>query len=161
MEIEKKNAQLTIQDLNNEQQKAVLHTDGPLLVIAGAGSGKTRVITNRIAHMILNNNISAMAIIALTFTNKAAQEMKERIQTSLGEHYQLPFIGTFHSYCLYLLRRHKEFLPFENFSIFDEDDKHALLTQLLKKSPLYKRQTAQQLSYLISKLKNQTLKLRK
>ena len=157
METEKKISTLHIQDLNTEQQKAVLHTEGPLLVIAGAGSGKTRVITNRIAHIMCNHNVPASSIIALTFTNKAAQEMKERIRKSLGQDYRLPFIGTFHSYCLYLLRIHKELLPFENFSIFDEDDKNALLTQLIKKSPLYKRQTAQQLSYLISKLKNQTL----
>ncbi len=145
------------QNLNSEQQKAVLHTQGPLLVIAGAGSGKTRVITNRISHMILNNYVNPKTIIALTFTNKAAQEMKERIQHTLNTNHSLPFIGTFHSYCLYLLRVHKELLPFNNFSIFDEDDKHSLLTRLLKNSPLYKKQTAQQLSYLISKLKNQTL----
>ncbi len=157
METHKENSTLHIQDLNTEQQQAVLHTQGPLLVIAGAGSGKTRVITNRITHMIVNNGVYPKNIIALTFTNKAAQEMKERIRASLGHDHSLPFIGTFHSYCLYLLRIHKELLPFENFSIFDEDDKNALLTQLLKKSPLYKRQTAQQLSYLISKLKNQTL----
>jgi DNA helicase-2/ATP-dependent DNA helicase PcrA len=157
MEKQKEVTTIQIQNLNPEQQKAVLHTQGPLLVIAGAGSGKTRVITNRITHMICTNNVHPMQIIALTFTNKAAQEMKERIKLSLGEGSKLPFIGTFHSYCLYLLRVHKEFLPFENFSIFDEDDKHTLLTQLLKKSPLYKRQTAQQISYLISKLKNQTL----
>ena len=85
-------------ELNDIQQQAVTHQSGSLLVIAGAGSGKTRVITARIAHMILNEQVPSQSIVALTFTNKAAKEMRERIIHFLGgTHYGIPFIGTFHS----------------------------------------------------------------
>src|SRR3990167_1929828 len=99
--------------LNPAQQQAVTTTDGVLLVIAGAGSGKTRVITARIANLILNAQVKPTSILALTFTNKAAQEMQERVahflaqaqpDTALNER---PFVGTFHAYCLQLLKRHR------------------------------------------------------
>lgn len=142
-------------ELNTEQKKAVLHDTGSLLVIAGAGSGKTRVITSRITNLLLEKKIHPAQLIALTFTNKAAQEMKERIVTFLGTDQKTPFIGTFHSYCLYLLKTNRHILPFDTFSILDEDDKKALFTKLVKQSPLYKKVTPQSISYQVSKLKNQ------
>ena len=90
--------------LNPEQQQAVLFSSGPLLIIAGAGSGKTRVITSRIANLILNGGATPSSIVALTFTNKAAQEMSNRITRFLGKIPETPFIGTFHSYCVRFLK---------------------------------------------------------
>ena len=142
-------------DLNSEQRKAVNHKSGPLLVIAGAGSGKTRVITSRITQLLLEENLHPSELVALTFTNKAANEMKERIVKFVGKRTGIPFIGTFHSYCLYLLKTNTHLLPFDTFSILDEDDKRSILNKLLKKSTLYKQNTAQQLAYQISKIKNQ------
>src|ERR1700733_4979714 len=118
--------------LNKPQQEAVLQKDGALLVIAGAGSGKTRVITSRITNLILHENVEPRSIVALTFTNKAAGEMKERIVRTLGTHYRLPFIGTFHSYCLLLLRSNPHLLPFTQFSILDSDDQSQLLKKIIK-----------------------------
>lgn len=120
-------------NLNPEQKKAVSQKDGPLLVIAGAGSGKTRVITSRIINLMLNEQVPPHAIIALTFTNKAALEMKERIVHFLGATAPKPFIGTFHSYCLYLMRTHLHYMPFTNFTIMDGDDQQQLLQSLIKK----------------------------
>lgn len=142
-------------DLNPEQQKAVQHKNGPLLVIAGAGSGKTRVITARITQLLLEEDLHPAQLIALTFTNKAANEMKERIIKFVGKKSGIPFIGTFHSYCLYLLKTNTHLLPFDTFSILDEDDKRSILNKLLKQSTLHKQNTAQQLAYQISKIKNQ------
>lgn len=144
------------QELNENQQAAVTHAQGPLLVIAVAGSGKTRIITARIAYLLQEKHVLPSEIIALTFTNKAAAEMRERIIKFTGSHRHLPFIGTFHSYCLYLLKKNRHLLPFDTFSILDEDDKRSLLQALLKKSPLYKKYTPQQFSYQISLFKNQT-----
>jgi len=141
--------------LNGEQKEAVLHKNGSVLVIAGAGSGKTRLITTRICYQLLELKIEPMHIVALTFTNKAAQEMRERVIDFTADKSIVPFIGTFHSYCLQLLKRHANLLPFDSFSIIDEDDKRALLTKLLKQSPLHKKLTAQALSHHISRVKNQ------
>lgn len=140
--------------LNSEQQKAVAHKDGAILVIAGAGSGKTRVITARIAQLILNENIPGTEIVALTFTNKAAQEMKERITHFLGSSLKLPFIGTFHSYCLQLLKRNQELLDAPFFSILDEDDQHKILNGIIQRHGLQKQATAKNISYQISHIKN-------
>ena len=141
--------------LNAEQKEAVLHKNGCILVIAGAGSGKTRLIISRIVYLMIEGNAQASQIVALTFTNKAAQEMKERVINFTNTKNQTPFIGTFHGYCLYLLRLHHNLLPFGTFSIIDEDDKKALLTKILKKSPLHKKLTPQTLSHQISRVKNQ------
>jgi len=140
--------------LNTEQQKAVQQTCGPLLVTAGAGSGKTRVITARIAHLILNEGVSPHAIIALTFTNKAAKEMQERITQFLGNRYELPFIGTFHSYCLRILKENPDLLTYPFFSILDSDDQQKLLTGIINRNALQKGVTAKNLSYQISSIKN-------
>ena len=110
------------QQLNAEQQKAVTLVRGPILVIAGAGSGKTRVITTRIAQLMLEGKVHPSAIVALTFTNKAALEMRERISHFLGTEQTLPFIGTFHAYCVRLLRQNQELLDNPFFSILDETD---------------------------------------
>lgn len=142
-------------NLNDSQKAAVTHDKGPLLVIAVAGSGKTRIITARIAYLLQERHVLPSEIIALTFTNKAAAEMKERIINFTGSSRHLPFIGTFHSYCLYLLKRNRHLLPYDTFSIIDEDDKRSMLQALLKKSPLYKKYTPQQFSYQISLFKNQ------
>lgn len=143
--------------LNPEQQAAVEHIKGSMVVIAGAGSGKTRVITSRIIKLIKDEQAHPATIIALTFTNKAAKEMRERIAAALEDKSQVPFIGTFHSYCLYYLKRHAQYLPFSPFSIFDEDDKRALISRLLKNSPLYKKYTPQALAHQISHAKNQLI----
>lgn len=140
--------------LNNEQRAAVLNTNGPTLVIAGAGSGKTRVITARIAHLILEHNVPGSAIVALTFTNKAAREMKERVHTFIGNRESLPFIGTFHAYCLALLRKNGHLLatPFE--TILDEDDREKLISTIMKRANLPKEFTARSVGFMISQAKN-------
>ena len=139
--------------LNQEQQHAVAQKKGSLLIIAGAGSGKTRVITSRIINLILNERVPPHAIIALTFTNKAASEMKERITAQLGGGPK-PFIGTFHSYCLYLLRKHPQLAPHDPFSIIDADDQQSMLQKLIKQIHAEKKITAKTLSYQISLKKN-------
>lgn len=139
--------------LNAAQQKAVTHIKGPLLVIAGAGSGKTRVITARIAHLLLNQQIADDCILALTFTNKAAHEMKERVQHFIPAPINT-FIGTFHSYCLQFLKRHNSYLSMPSFSILDTDDQYTLLTSIIKRAGLEKRISAKGLAYQISVYKN-------
>lgn len=140
--------------LNSEQQKAVSQKEGAILVIAGAGSGKTRVITARIAHLILNQNVAPESIIALTFTNKAAKEMQERITHFLGNNKHIPFIGTFHSYCLRLLKANQDKLDTPFFSILDDDDQHKILHGIITRNGLQKEFTAKNLAYQISHIKN-------
>jgi len=144
--------------LNPAQREAVIHQQGSLLIVAGAGSGKTRVITARIAHLLLNHKALPSSIIALTFTNKAALEMKERIQHFLDQQQQeLPFVGTFHSFCLRILKKNSELLENPFFSILDEDDQQKILQGIITKGGLTKKITAKQLAYQISHIKNQSI----
>lgn len=147
------------QNLNTEQRKAVLHSTGPLLVVAGAGSGKTRVITARIAHLVLSGQAQAHSIVALTFTNKAAQEMQHRIRKFLENSalVELPFIGTFHSFCLRFLKSHADKLPTPFASILDEDDQQKILNNIIKRNGLTKKISPKQLAYKISLVKNQSI----
>lgn len=115
------------------QVEAVTHTEGPLLILAGAGSGKTRVLTNRIAHLIMDKNAAPWSILAITFTNKAAKEMKERVCRLVGQAGESMWISTFHSMCVRMLRRDIERLGFgSNFVIFDSSDQQALVKECLK-----------------------------
>ena len=109
--------------LNEPQQEAVLHINGPLMIIAGAGSGKTKVLTTRIAHLMANG-VDAFNILALTFTNKAAKEMKERVERILGNNEARNlYIGTFHSVFARILRAEAHRLGYpNNFTIYDTDD---------------------------------------
>ena len=141
--------------LNPEQEKAVTHQAGPILVVAGAGSGKTRVITARIVNLIVNLGQPTNSILALTFTNKAAHEMKERIAKLLGGEYPLPFVGTFHSYCLQLLKKNSYLVDMPYFSILDEDDQKKIINGILKRTNLDKQFSARQVCYQISLAKNQ------
>ena len=125
-------------------------------MVAGAGSGKTRVITARIANLLINENVAPHALVALTFTNKAAKEMQERITQFLGKGTILPFIGTFHSYCVNLLKRNQELLDIPFFSIIDEDDKQKLISGIIQRSGMQKQVTAKQLAYQVSQIKNKT-----
>ncbi len=143
--------------LNDAQHQAVTHGNGSLLIVAGAGSGKTRVITARITHLMLNQNALPSSIVALTFTNKAALEMKERIEKFLARKQDLPFVGTFHSFCLRLLKQNSELLDNPFFSILDEDDQHKIIQNIINAAGLNKKITAKQISYQISQIKNQTL----
>lgn len=140
--------------LNPSQQKAVHHESGAVLVVAGAGSGKTRVITARITNLIVNRGVPAQAIVALTFTNKAAAEMKERIASFLGHQGALPFVGTFHAYCVQLLKKYHEFLPHPFVSILDSDDKQKMIHSILQRNGLQKQFTAKNVTHMISQMKN-------
>lgn len=140
--------------LNENQLKAVKQKNGTLLVIAGAGSGKTRVITARIANLMLNEGAQASSIIALTFTNKAAKEMKSRITSWLDHNNEIPFVGTFHSFCLKLLKNHSHLLEIPKFSILDDADQKKILADIIKHTNLIKKITPDQLSFQISTLKN-------
>jgi DNA helicase-2/ATP-dependent DNA helicase PcrA len=123
---------LDLSSLNPPQREAVLHGDGPLVVFAGAGSGKTRVITYRIVHLVSERNVRADRILAVTFTNKAAAEMRSRI-VSLLPGASSPWIGTFHSICARILRRHAEPLGLSpSFVIYDDTDQKAMLTRILR-----------------------------
>ena len=109
--------------LNTEQIKPVLDTEGAVLVIAGAGSGKTRVLTSRIAYLIMEKKVSTSEIMAITFTNKAAGEMKERLQAIVGDIGEM-WVSTIHSMCVRILRRDIDKIGYDtNFSIYDETDK--------------------------------------
>ena len=121
-----------LDDLNPAQRAAVLHRGGPLLVFAGAGSGKTRVITRRIAHAVQERWYDAFSIVALTFTNKAAREMTERVQHLLGGHLNGLTVGTFHSTCARWLRIYgPRFGHAGDFVIYDSDDQMTLVRRLL------------------------------
>ena len=139
--------------LNPEQLKAVKHDTGSLLVVAGAGSGKTRVITARICNLILNKDVAPSSIVALTFTNKAAREMKERIVQFLGKDANMPYIGTFHSYCLRLLKINAHLLEHPIFVIMDSDDQEKLITRIIKETNVTKKVSAKSLTYTISQIK--------
>lgn len=119
--------------LNEQQQKAVKATDGPLLIMAGAGSGKTRVLTHRIAYLMVEKEIAPWNILAITFTNKAAREMKERIRAILGGASEDIWISTFHSMCVRILRRDIDRIGFNrNFSILDTTDQQSVIKQIMK-----------------------------
>ena len=122
--------------LNNTQREAVMYTEGPSLIVAGAGSGKTRVLTYRIAYL-LQQGVTASSILALTFTNKAAREMKERIQKLVGNDARYLWMGTFHSVCAKLLRRDAERLGYtRDFTIYDTTDSKSLLKGICKERGL-------------------------
>ena len=143
--------------LNESQQQAVMHKEGSILVVAGAGSGKTRVITARITNLILNCNVFPNQIVALTFTNKAAKEMKERITRFLPENSYLPFIGTFHAYCLRMLRRHHDRMTVQFETILDTDDQQKIIKNLLQKHSVPKRISPKQVSFYISHTKSHSI----
>jgi DNA helicase-2/ATP-dependent DNA helicase PcrA len=122
-----------LKDLNPQQREAVLHSEGPLLVLAGAGSGKTRVITHRFAYLSTVKKVPPTSILTMTFTNKAADEMKERIEGLLGRSIKGLWIGTFHSLCCRILRREIERFGFKrDFCIYDEHDTYDLIRSILK-----------------------------
>lgn len=128
--------------LNPEQRKAVEHDRGPMLILAGAGSGKTRVLTHRIAYLIDERDVNPYQIMALTFTNKAAKEMRERVDKIVGYGAENIWVSTFHSSCVRILRRYIESLGFSrNFTIYDTDDQKALMRDILKFFEIDTRQT--------------------
>ncbi len=119
--------------LNAEQREAVETTEGPLLVLAGAGTGKTRVLTTRFAHILMHGRAFPSQVLAVTFTNKAAREMRERVSAILGRPVEGLWLGTFHALCARMLRRHAGYAGLApNFSILDADDQHRLLKQVME-----------------------------
>ncbi len=122
-----------LEGLNPEQKQAVLHTEGALLVLAGAGSGKTRVLTHRIAHLVDEKGIRPWNILAITFTNKAAREMKDRMETLIGPEANNIWVGTFHATCVRILRRDIERIGYDkSFVIYDGDDQQSLMKSCLE-----------------------------
>ncbi|MGB3454887.1 MAG: UvrD-helicase domain-containing protein [Litorimonas sp.] len=146
--------------LNPEQREAVLTTEGPLLVLAGAGTGKTRVLTTRLAHIIRNRLAFPSQILSVTFTNKAAREMRERVGQLMGEQMEgMPWLGTFHSIAAKILRIHAELVDLKSsFTILDTDDQIRLLKQVIEAAGIdSKRWTARYMASLIDGWKNKGL----
>ncbi|PQM27307.1 DNA helicase II [Sphingopyxis lindanitolerans] len=149
-----------LRGLNGPQRQAVLTTEGPVLMLAGAGTGKTAALTARLAHIIATRRAWPSEILAVTFTNKAAREMRERIGRMIGDAVEgMPWLGTFHSIAAKMLRRHAELVGLQsNFTILDTDDQLRVLKQLIQAEGLdEKRWPARQLAGLIDKWKNRGL----
>ena len=145
-----------LQGLNLGQKEAVESIDGPLLIIAGPGSGKTRVITHRIAYLVRVCGVSPYRIAAVTFTNKAAREMKSRLQRLVGTRSDSLTVGTFHAFCAQMLRRDGDYvgLP-SNYTIYDADDQLALIKQSMELAELdTKKFPPQAIRSVISKAKS-------
>ncbi len=146
-----------LRGLNAPQRDAVLTTDGPVLVLAGAGTGKTAALTARLAHLIATRRAWPSELLAVTFTNKAAREMRERVGRMIGDAVEgMPWLGTFHSVAARMLRRHAELVGLQsNFTILDTDDQLRLLKQLIQAADIdEKRWTARALAGLIDRWKN-------
>jgi len=150
-----------LEGLNSEQKSAVTTINGPVLIIAGAGSGKTKTLTHRVAYFVREKGISPFSILAVTFTNKAAGEMKERIKQLLGEEYvsRMPLVGTFHSVCVRILRQEIELIGYKKtFNIFDDQDQASLMKKVVKKLEISTDQfNPNVFRHAISKAKNQLL----
>ncbi len=145
--------------LNPAQREAVLAPEGPLLVLAGAGSGKTRVIAHRIAHVLGVRRVDPRSLIAVTFTNKAAEEMARRVESLLAPvGVRAPIVATFHAACVRILRAHIDHLGYKrHFTIYDEDDRQALVKELMRDHELGDKTTASSIVHRISHAKNQML----
>ncbi|MDO5117483.1 MAG: UvrD-helicase domain-containing protein [Eggerthellaceae bacterium] len=145
--------------LNEPQYKAVMTTEGPLLVLAGAGSGKTRVLTYRIAHMVDDLNVAPWEILAITFTNKAANEMRERLSDLVGPRVRGMWVSTFHSMCVRILRANAHVLGFtEHFTIYDEDDSKRLVKSIMEELDIdVKRIPVNSVRNRISEAKNELI----
>jgi len=146
--------------LNDEQKRAVITLDGPLLILAGAGSGKTKTLTHRMAHLISSGKVDDINILAVTFTNKAAKEMRIRLSALLGRNQNdrlfMPFLGTFHSICVRILRQDGEAIGIaRNFIIFDDSDQLSAIKQAIKQLSIDdKTVTPRAVSAIISNNKN-------
>lgn len=142
--------------LNEQQREAVFCTEGPLLLLAGAGSGKTRVLTHRIAYLIQEKGVNPYHILAITFTNKAAGEMRERVDDLVGYGAEHIWVSTFHSTCVRILRRHIDKLGYDNhFTIYDTEDQKTVIREVMKRLKLDKKQYAERaLLNQISKAKD-------
>ena len=145
--------------LNEPQREAVLHTDGPLLILAGAGSGKTRVLTHRIAYLIEELGVNPWNILAITFTNKAAGEMRQRVDDLVGFGSESIWVSTFHSMCVRILRRFIDRLGYDNrFTIYDTDDQKTLMKAVCKKVDIDTKQFKERmLLSVISSAKNEMI----
>src|SRR5215469_5843831 len=150
-----------LRGLNPPQRQAVTTTEGSLLVLAGPGSGKTRVITHRIAYIVRERHASPWNVLAVTFTNKAAKEMRERLERLVGSPARDLVVGTFHAICSRILRREARFagIPLaDNFVIYDDDDQQSLVRQALKDMNLDERQfRPRAIHSVISRAKNDLL----
>ncbi|QSB04747.1 DNA helicase PcrA [Natronoglycomyces albus] len=148
-----------LEGLNEPQRQAVTHAGSPLLIVAGAGSGKTRVLTHRIAYLLDERHAHPGEILAITFTNKAAAEMRERVETLVGPRSRVMWVSTFHSACVRILRREAAHLGWKtNFTIYDSDDARRLLSQIVKDAGLdAKKNSPRWLAAEISNLKNELI----
>lgn len=146
-------------DLNPSQQEAVTHRGSPLLIVAGAGSGKTRVLTQRIAHLMRDEGVGPSEILAITFTNKAAREMQERVAALVGSPSRAMWVMTFHSACVRILRREAGRLGIStNFSIYDAADSQRLMSMVVKDLDIDPRRfPPRSLSARVSHLKNELI----
>ncbi len=147
--------------LNPDQREAVETLDGPVLVLAGAGTGKTRALTARVAHLLHTRRAWPSQILAVTFTNKAAREMRERVAALMGHPVEgMPWLGTFHAICVKILRRHAELVDLEsNFTILDTDDQIRLIKQLLQAENIdEKRWPARLFASMLDRWKNKALR---
>lgn len=125
--------------LNPEQKDAVRQTEGPLLVLAGAGTGKTKVLTTRLAYILQNNNVRPWNCLVVTFTNRAANEMKERVRQFIGETVNNVWLGTFHNICVKILRKYPELAGLKpNFTILGEDDQKRVIKKFFRTTALMK-----------------------
>ena len=145
--------------LNKPQKEAVFHTEGPLLILAGAGSGKTRVSTHRIAYLIEEKGVNPWNILAITFTNKAAEEMRQRVDSLVGIGAESIWVSTFHSMCVRILRRYIDRLGYDNrFTIYDTDDQKTLMKEVCRKTDIdTKRFKERMLLSVISSAKNEMI----